>query len=435
MKLRIVAITAVLVMLAGIIFLTGCTDKTTKNPTREVIANTGLVSLWGDSFWPAFFSTDGNSGFIGMWIYTPPTYDLTAPQGARFPILYLLSPFRGDERYYFEHGLAAVADRLIAEGKINPMIIVSIDGRSQLGGAFYTNSFRQGYYHTAIFNDTSYTIRWLPYRHTALTRNLYSTSVISHIEDAYRTIRDPQSRGIGGVGMGGYGAFRGALETGEFSSVSAVNAPLDFDGTGSNGFVSLFHQVFPAGTQWTTLDSRNNTVYTVDTSLSDPDKSLVVSAAAAFSPHQVAIDSMWVVERADGTPVVNYRVSDTLHTDRKGYLPYHLVHLPFDSTGALDPFVWNIWLANSFDALYENASSQQKSDFDNAKKLLISSGSAAEYHFGEQMDAFIAAHAADPTYTVETFKGTPQLTGTSDHYLYDLLGDILIFHSKNFQTQ
>lgn len=434
MKSRYVIIAAVLVMLAGIMFLAGCTDKTDKNPTREVIANTGLIYQWSDRYWGAFCATDGNPGFIGLWVYTPPGYNSAYPQSKRYPTLYLLAPFRGDERYYFEHGLATVADRLIAEGKIQPMIIVGIDGTSQLGGSFYVNSGRQGQYFTSLFQDTSMTMKWVPWRQSALTEHLYQQSVVSKIEDVFPTLRDRNSRGIGGVGMGGYGAFRGALETDLFSSVSAVNAPLDFDGSGNNGFISLFQEIFPSGTVWSTIGANNKTIYTVDTSLANPDRSLVVSAAAAFSPHELIIDSTWIKDRSDNTAVLYYHVGDTLETDRRGYLPDHLVHLPFDSTGTLDPTVWGRWLANSFDSLYNNATASQQNHFGDIKKLLISSGTSAEYHFGEQMSAFIATHRSDTTYTIETFKGTTQLTGTSDHFLYDLLEDILIFHSKNFQS-
>ena len=52
----------------------------------------------------------------------------------------------------------------------------------------------------------------------------------------------PQTVGIGGIGMGGYAAFRTAIRNpGLFGSISAVAGPFDFDGAdGNSGLISMF---------------------------------------------------------------------------------------------------------------------------------------------------------------------------------------------------
>lgn len=428
MKLSHTFIGAALILFAAFSF-TGCTDPTGKNPSRPDHLDGITIAPEANLFFPAFRATDGNTGFIGMMTYLPPGYALTT-QGQRYPVLYLVAPFGADERYYFEHGLAQVADRLITEGKINPMIIISLDARSQLGGSFLTNTARQGDYFEAFFNYSVLNIRWKPYRQLWETRTIYNWPVITFLEDRYRTTKDYRSRGIGGVGTGGYCAFRSALMTDLFGSLSAMNAPLDFDGTGSNGFLSLFGDAFIAGQPWP-----------LDTSFTNPAASLVISAAAAFSPRILSMDTVWIEELPDETPKLKFS-TDSLKIDTlavpggAGYLAKFDSYLPFGSTGTLTDVVWSRWLSHTVDSLYANATAPRQLNFDNMPKLLIRSNQA-EFRFAEQMDAYITAHNAltNATYTVKSFAGTPQLPSLSDHYIYDLLEDILIFHSEQFEAE
>jgi len=462
MKSRIVLI--VLAFALSAFILAGCTDKTDNNPTRPDVDQEGFgnwIISW--QFFSIFFSTGQESDYLAMRAYTPPGYSISGG-GEPYPVLYLLSPFRGDERYYFEHGLAQVADRLIAEGKIQPMIIVSVDGQSSLGGSFYTNSAFQGKYFSSFFEDAEYTVNpfidpagtftgtYQSYRGEWTFR---SDALIPRFDRTFYTIDNPGGRAVAGVGMGGYGAFRMALETDMFSSVSAVNAPLDFDGSGNGGFRTLLNEAWPGA--WSRVDDPGtgvlDTVYLVDTSLANPALSLIVSAAGAFSPHyqnvNLITDSIdptgWIdsvyVDEVDSILIWAYtpRTADSvLTTDLStGYLPQHGVHVPYDTaTGMISEFVWNHWMENNIQNLYQADANGYASNFDDMKKLLVKSRNSAdaEFHYGDQMDAFIDFLNAngDTNYSVMDFVGSDNLPGTADHFLYDLLEDILIFHSDNF---
>jgi hypothetical protein len=448
----------ILLIAAGLI---GCTDKTKNNPTRAAIPE-GLDMQANDRFFAIFMSTVHDLGHRGVRFYLPPDYSLEV--GRHYPTLYLLSPFRADERYFFEHGLKTVADRLIAEGKIQPMVIVTFDSRSYLGGSFCVNSPRQGNFFDALFYDFYGFEPW------GITGRALITKIEGSEANAtpwVRAIRDREHRAIGGVGMGGYGAFKAAIETDLFGSVSAVNAPLDFDGAGSGGFLSLFQEVFPAGTQWIYLDSLlqidttfavnpPDSIISIDTTIveldtlgfgvdtillnqnmepiiaADPEMVLTISAAAAFSPHHTAFNVDSIYYDQFDVLVISTTVTDTLTDDFRGYLPNHDVHLPFDSTGAHNDLVWQLWMNNNIESLYANADPDNAAYFDGMAKLLVRSD-GARFHYDEQMDGFVQflnANAID--YQLTAFTGNDLLSGMADHCIYDLLEDILIFHSDNF---
>jgi hypothetical protein len=57
----------------------------------------------------------------------------------------------------------------------------------------------------------------------------------------------------------------------------------------------------------------------------------------------------------------------------------------------------------------------------------------AELFYDEQMTGFIQfLNASAFNYDLKTFEGNSALTGTANHFLYDILEDILIFHSEQF---
>ena len=417
----------VLAAALGVLLITGCADKTNNNPTRPGTPPQGYVFKQNHHSYSIFFSTNndhpgGEHGDKPYNAYTPPGYLDSA--GGRFPVLYLLPPFRSDELYYFEHGLAQVADRLIAEGKIIPMIIVAVDGRSLLGGSFYVDSPRQGRFATALVTDTSYTVPRFDNLGRLLNVTYLAPSLISRIDNIFRTVPESRFRAIGGIGMGGYGAARLALTTDKFSSVSAINAPLDFDGTRSGGFRSLFSQVYPAGSQWSI----------VDTSLHNRAMSLLVSAAAAFSPQHQAfyVDS---VHSLVGVDVISYTVTDSLTpTDKQSYLPRHFAYMPFDSTGLINDEIWQIWMNNNIDYLYQQADGIDQNRFRLMRKLMVTTG-YDEYLFNDQMNAFVAfLRANNMTFDEKTMTGTTLAAAGADRYLYDLLEDVLIFHSEAFKA-
>ncbi len=411
--------------LIAVAILAGCTDKTADNPTRPVYDERGYV-IYPSSYHmePVQMSTNGEGGSKGYTIYTP--YGLELNQSSRpYPILYILSPFRQNELYFYKRGLDKVADRLIQEGKIEPMIIVTIDGQSLLGASFYANSLAQGHFFTGLFKDTTVTT-FIEDPPNSAVWQMTALSLKKQIEEYYGLPVLPQkeNHAICGVGVGGYGAMKAAIETDMFGSVSAVNAPLDFDGTdGNGGFRQMMENSVIPGMIWP-----------VDTSLGNEVTSLMVSASAAFASHPKTLDTSYYTLDQFGLRVFNYVVDEVLTTDLSTLLPLHNSHMPFDASGisGWDDFIWGEWMKNNVDSLYAQNLAGTAATFDVMPKLLITSDEA-KFGFDQQMDAFIDfASGNNISYTHQTFMGTSQLDATASNFMYDLLEDILIFHSGNF---
>ncbi len=120
-------------------------------------------------------------------VYLPPSYD-TAP-GKRYPTLYLLHGFLGRSRgwntgIYQGLRLQPFMDEMIKSGKIGEVIVVAPNGWNAYGGAFYSNSTVAGDWGDYIVKD-----------------------LVGNVDANYRTIAEPESRGIGGHSMGGFGAI------------------------------------------------------------------------------------------------------------------------------------------------------------------------------------------------------------------------------------
>lgn len=421
----------------GLLLLPACSDKTKENPTRPVYSLTGLVANSNFSTFSIFHSTMNDAmavpreqGNKPYRIYLPPGYFDESQQvtGTPFPILYLFPPFGADELYYFEHGLTMVADRLISEGKICPMIIVSIDGRSLLGGSFYTDSPRHGYYFTALYEDVDYT--WptiVPGSINPIDRVYTAKAFMNMIDDVYNALPQPQYRAASGVGMGGYGAFKSVLQTGNFGSVSAVDAPLDFDGSGTGGFLTLIDEAYPGG-DWDL----------VDTSSTNEAMNIILSASAAFSPHHTAFQVDSIYEDNFGSLSMGFTVTqtlmDSLAIDSSTLVTKHAVHVPFNVDGDINSAVWGLWMSHNVDAMYASAPAEPKAAFPAMRKLLITVENS-KYHYDDQMTAFMNfLDANGMEYEHVHYAGSDVLSGTVDHYLYDIFEDILIFHSENFRA-
>ena len=201
-------------------------------------------------------------------VYLPYGYD---PNGTKeYPVIYFLHGFGGNENSWFEgYSLNKIADLLIENGIIQPMILVCPNANNALGGSFYTNSI-----------DTN------PKRNPTLNPKMgfgfyeyyFIKEVIPTIEAKYKI--DPNKRGIEGHSMGGYGAMKLAmLYPTMFKSVAAHSGPLAFRelfwGTGSN----LFQRIA----------AENDTIISLQNAAADPMHHVLtvtmMGMAGAFSPH------------------------------------------------------------------------------------------------------------------------------------------------------
>ncbi|CAN5509011.1 alpha/beta hydrolase family protein [soil metagenome] len=132
----------------------------------------------------------GDSPERNILVYLPPGYE--RQKNIRYPVIYFLQGFAaGDNaaRKKLFGEFAEIINRLIAAKKIKPIIFVTPDGNNKFGGSFYTNSITTGNWEDYIVRDS-----------------------VSYIDKKYRTIAKPESRGIGGFSMGGYGAIKLAMK-------------------------------------------------------------------------------------------------------------------------------------------------------------------------------------------------------------------------------
>ena len=137
-------------------------------------------------------------------IYLPPDYAIS---GKRYPVLYLLHGFTGDNKSWIKQGeINKIMDAGIAKGEIEPMIIIIPDGKYYWYINDYQNKVR---YEDFIFRE------FLPY-----------------IDNTYRTIADKKHRAVAGLSMGGYGSLVWAMHhPDKFSYCVALSASM-FDDDG-----------------------------------------------------------------------------------------------------------------------------------------------------------------------------------------------------------
>jgi len=137
-------------------------------------------------------------------VYLPPSYNMP---DRRFPVVYYL-PGYGDSGI-FGFGLPGSMDSLIEEGKVNEMIVVVANGTSRMGGSFYANSPVTGNWEDFIAED-----------------------VVGYVDSHFRTMAQPESRGLTGHSMGGFGALNIAMHRPDvFGAVYSMSPGL-FDENG-----------------------------------------------------------------------------------------------------------------------------------------------------------------------------------------------------------
>jgi hypothetical protein len=410
----------------------GCTDRGTNVPDLE-LSKGGLYTAQHD-FTREFYLQIGRNDSRGTRIpmqlrgYIPPS-SIVPVQGGKpdpVPMLILLPPQDGDEWFFINHGLLELADQLIAEGVIQPMVIVCISNDKFLaGGYFYAgDSPGAGFYDEFVGR--------------ALVDWLYDFGVRDYVNRALPL-------GIGGVGMGGYGALRAViLNPGVFSSVSVTDGPLDFDGPdGQSGFIELFSKALEeqnilGDSLWREKFGNNK-----DWRLSR----LFIGGALAFSPHDTLIDTTGIVElRNDSTewriiiPDSQRFVIDdsmTLITEvvKHEFLDFDF-HLPFDSNGAPYQLIWDMWLDNNLEALL------LQQGFSVLSGVNMWYGTSPEYQFAnyrQQTLSWIDWLRSSPIdqskIQVKEYTGYAGNPATDDQYVYDILRDMLIFHSRVFEQQ
>lgn len=116
-------------------------------------------------------------------VFLPPDY---ASGERAYPVLYYLHSFFENETALFEtYNGQTRLDAAIDRGQLDHVIVVAADFSTPVGGGFYTTS--------AVTGD------WLSF---------IAEDLVAHIDNTYRTLPSPASRGIFGHHVGAYGAIR-----------------------------------------------------------------------------------------------------------------------------------------------------------------------------------------------------------------------------------
>lgn len=125
-----------------------------------------------------------------MSVYTPHGYE---SGDQRYPVLYLLHGMGGDEEAWLTQGRAAqILDNLIAEGAVEPMIVVMPNGNASQEAA-------PGETHFGLVAPTVA----LPHTMDGAFEEAFP-DIITFVDSTYRTKADKAHRAIAGLSMGGF---------------------------------------------------------------------------------------------------------------------------------------------------------------------------------------------------------------------------------------
>lgn len=415
-------------VLAVIVLLTGCTDRGTNTAVAPTLPYWGIspkLFVFADTISNPYapqliFQIRNPLGILKTAIYVPKVgWPPPNGEGRPLPLVILLAPQDGDENFYFNHGLRELADEMIARGEIEPMVICCVSNDQVFGGYFYGNSYPAGFYDDIIGSLKDY--RLLSY--------LYTNYPF--------LINSAEKRGIGGIGQGAYGAFRACIkQPGVFTSITAVDGPLDFDGSDDNhGLMDLFDDaLIEQG-----LLNDDSIRYKFDSLSSWSISRMFIGGSLAFSPHDTNITYHFTWEGGQfQQPTINVTARDTIADEAtlvtnviKDVNPAKKLdfHLPFDKTGAPYDLIWGMWMRNNLDSLHEAAGGSPL----NGLNMWIATSPQAYRNFHDMTMSWIE-FLFDQGYQPDTlvYRGYPGKPAHKNEYIYDLMRHILIFHDNNF---
>lgn len=158
-----------------------------------------------------------------LYVYLPAGYD---DADDRYPSVYCLTGFTGRGKGLLNDStmgpnLAERMDRLIAAGKIKPMIIVMPNCFTHYGGSQYINSTATGNYEDYLTKE-----------------------IVSKIDENYRTVASPHSRAVMGKSSGGYGALiMGLKHADTFGLVCSTSGDAYFELCYISDFAKAFRAI------------------------------------------------------------------------------------------------------------------------------------------------------------------------------------------------
>ena len=138
-------------------------------------------------------------------VYLPPGYEATSGQGRRYPVLFLNDGFAVFSQRAWD--APSLLDRMIREGRVEPMILVGIDNAATIVGSQSPALDRAREY--LPWADPEYDPEARAPRGRDYPRFLYE-EVVPAVERAFRT--DPAKIGLGGSSYGAIAALYSAVE-------------------------------------------------------------------------------------------------------------------------------------------------------------------------------------------------------------------------------
>ena len=427
---KMIKLIALSLIFISLVVLPGCEDRGTNVPA--------VPSLDGGAPWPTadhIFSPElrwllsNNIEQLPGWIYIP---QVAAPpplgESRPVPLLILLAPQGANKFYFAQHGLKELLKEMIADGTIQPMVVACPSNDPAFGGYMYSGGYN--FSHPAKVIDSI----------TPPSGNndaIFSKQLVQWINSLGFTLEGQQKTGIGGIGMGAYGAFRAALLSDTvYGSISVTDGPLDFDG--GAGFGGGLADLFVDALMEQNLLGQN--LQDFDSSSAWPISNLFIGAAFAFSPEDTVLFDhnsntnpgarpVWVMDSTYGfdslspTLITGYNALGGAH--RFDYL------LPFDANGNAVPDIWNnYWLTENLENLID--SSTNKLDSVN---IWFATTTESELNYYQQTQSWINTLTNPPyvySVTEKKYLGTAGNPASGDQYVYDLLREMLIFHSNSF---
>jgi S-formylglutathione hydrolase FrmB len=166
-------------------------------PSPEEKESRGKSALHG-----TFGTDDFEAGALGgkashYGVYLPEGYDRPENADRRYPLVIWLHGLFEDHRRFADRGGIEIVDRMIAEGRLPPLVLVT----AKADRSFYINGAGGG--------------QW---------EDLITTDLLEHVQSTYRVSEDRGQRALMGVSMGGYGALKIAFKHPELFGVVAAHS-------------------------------------------------------------------------------------------------------------------------------------------------------------------------------------------------------------------
>lgn len=157
-------------------------------------------------------------------VYLPPNYETS---NKSYPVIYYL-PGYGDSYFSYASIFKNNLNEMIPSGEAKEMIVVAVNGMNTIGGSFYANSPVSGNWEDHVTKD-----------------------VVTYVDSNFRTLKNPESRGLVGHSMGGFGVlnivqhtkdifgYAYAMSPGIFGEEGFENFPLNFSLINKDDFKDL----------------------------------------------------------------------------------------------------------------------------------------------------------------------------------------------------